>query len=177
MYDLTSFVFLITLIAFVVFWWKKRKARIVAGAEYANDKNYQKVSKTKRLIGWVCIASLLISLALQPERTTEEKATMTQQQEVKKQQRQEDDVRKAFNKSLKEYKSTMSKHGDIFDWNFLGIEAIEFVAPNKAIVRWTEQYKLRSKNGKVTVQKHPGTTYMRNFHGSWEVVLDDWKKL
>ena len=34
-------VFLISVIAFVVYWWKKRRARIFAGEHYLADENYK----------------------------------------------------------------------------------------------------------------------------------------
>ena len=45
--------FFVTIIMFVVYWWKKRKVRIAAGENYQNDERYQSVSKQKTLIGWI----------------------------------------------------------------------------------------------------------------------------
>lgn len=57
-------IFIISLVAFVVFWWKKRKARLAAGETYASDATYQKISGQKRWIGIVCVASFAISVVL-----------------------------------------------------------------------------------------------------------------
>ena len=46
--------FCVTVIMFVVYWWKKRKARLAAGENYQADEHYQYVSSRKRLIGWLC---------------------------------------------------------------------------------------------------------------------------
>lgn len=40
-----------TLIAFIVFWWKKRTARKNAGESYKDDVTYKKVSLIKRGLG------------------------------------------------------------------------------------------------------------------------------
>ena len=50
---------LVSIPAFIFYWWKKRKARIAAGDDYKNDENYQSVSKIKRIIGEVSVASLV----------------------------------------------------------------------------------------------------------------------
>lgn len=57
-------IFIISLVAFVVFWWKKRKARLAAGETYASDATYQKISGKKRWSGIVCVASFAISVVL-----------------------------------------------------------------------------------------------------------------
>lgn len=61
--------FLVTLIAFPILWWKKRKARLSEGKE---SETYKKVSLIKRIVGVVCVASFFIGGALAP--TPEKKA-------------------------------------------------------------------------------------------------------
>ena len=39
----SSLVFLISVIAFMVYWWKKRKVRQSVGIEYENDENYKRI--------------------------------------------------------------------------------------------------------------------------------------
>ena len=51
---------LVSLIAFIVYWRKKAGARKAAGEKYKDDENYKAVSRTKRIIGLVCIASFAI---------------------------------------------------------------------------------------------------------------------
>ena len=59
MIDLCRFIFFFTLIAFVVFYFKKRNARKKAGENYKSDERYLAVSKKKKFIGWICILSLV----------------------------------------------------------------------------------------------------------------------
>ena len=75
-------VWLVTLIAFIVYWWKKRKARIAAGEGYKDDPTYQQVSKVKRIIGAVCILSFIIAGATGGQ-TPEEKAAYEAKQKAK----------------------------------------------------------------------------------------------
>ena len=48
---LVVLIWVATMPAFIVFWWKKRKARLAAGENYADDENYKKFSKIKRATG------------------------------------------------------------------------------------------------------------------------------
>lgn len=59
---------------FVVYWWKKRKARLAAGENYQTDENYQRISFRKKIIGLVCIVSFVGMAANVPEMTPEERA-------------------------------------------------------------------------------------------------------
>ena len=77
---LFSLLFLVSAIAFIVFWWKKRSARKAAGDNYETDLNYQEVSKKKHIIGIVCIASLVLSVALAP--SAEERAANLETQKI-----------------------------------------------------------------------------------------------
>lgn len=51
-----------TLIAFIVLWWQKRKEQIAGGNDYKNYPQYQQVSKTKRILGALCIISFLLGV-------------------------------------------------------------------------------------------------------------------
>ena len=171
MYTLASFVFLITLIAFVVFWWKKRKARIAAGADYINDHNYQKISKIKRIIGVVCVVSLVIGLATQPERTPEEKAMIAQKQKVREQKSKEEEVSKTVEKIERKFKEPDIKNGRITKYKFW-INGVDLVDDDKAIVYWSDEYSLHGG----ALERHDQTSYLRIISGKWELVASDWKK-
>ena len=65
---------IITAVMCVVYWWKKRKARLAAGENYQTDENYQRISFRKKIIGLVCIVSFVGMAANVPEMTPEERA-------------------------------------------------------------------------------------------------------
>ena len=54
-------IWLVSFIAFIVYWRKKVNAKKSAGENYLDDENYKNVSKMKRIIGAVCIASFVIA--------------------------------------------------------------------------------------------------------------------
>ena len=58
--QLLALTWLVSLIAFIVYWRKKAGARKSAGENYKDDENYKNVSRTKRIIGVVCIASFVM---------------------------------------------------------------------------------------------------------------------
>ena len=61
----------ISLIAFIVFWWKKYKARKAAGDAFSTDEKYLSISKTKKIIGYTCAASfVLFFVFLEPSKET-----------------------------------------------------------------------------------------------------------
>lgn len=62
MSGLLDLVFVVSLAAFIVFWWKKRKARLAAGDNYEQDAAYQKISRQKCWSGIVCIVSLVLGV-------------------------------------------------------------------------------------------------------------------
>lgn len=83
---LFGLLFVVTLIAFPILWWKKRKARLSEGKE---SDAYKKFSSIKRVTGIVCIVSLVLASALTP--TPEKTASAPQpKQEEKAQPKQED---------------------------------------------------------------------------------------
>ena len=55
-------VWLVSLVAFIVFWRKKVNAKKSAGDSFASDENYLLVSKTKKIIGAVCAASFVLMI-------------------------------------------------------------------------------------------------------------------
>lgn len=56
-----AFVWFVTIIAFVAYYFKKRSARKAAGEGYRQDENYQQVSKVKRIIGVVCVLAFVLA--------------------------------------------------------------------------------------------------------------------
>lgn len=78
MQGLMYLVFFTSLIAFIVFWRKKTNARKVAGENYNEDPNYLKISKTKKIIGAVCVISLILGL-FTGENTPSSKSNSTKQ--------------------------------------------------------------------------------------------------
>ena len=73
MANVCALVWLPRLVAFIVYWRKKASARKAAGENYQNDPEYLAVSKTKRIIGIVCIVSFIATGALAPK--SDEKST------------------------------------------------------------------------------------------------------
>ena len=65
--ELFSLFFVISFFGFCYLWWKKRRARLGAGDDYRSDAQYLHFSKRKRLVGAVCIVSLLLVSALPGE--------------------------------------------------------------------------------------------------------------
>lgn len=56
-----------TLIAFIVFWWKKRTARKNAGESYKDDATYKKFSLIKRGLGVACVLSFVLMVVTVPK--------------------------------------------------------------------------------------------------------------
>ncbi len=67
MSSLFALIWIASLVAFIIYWRKKASARKAAGENYENDEAYQSVSKTKRIIGIVCIVSFVLTGALAPK--------------------------------------------------------------------------------------------------------------
>ena len=74
---LFSLVWLVSLVAFIVYWRKKASARKAAGENYQSDPEYLAVSKTKRIIGIVCIVSFIATGALAPKPDTSSSTNTT----------------------------------------------------------------------------------------------------
>ena len=94
--------FCVTLILFVVYWWKKRKARPAAGEDYKNDEQYKKISGHKSLIGMICILSFILIPFTTPQMTPEERAAYEAQKEQKKAKEEAEAKRLAEEKAAKE---------------------------------------------------------------------------
>lgn len=183
MYKVSALVFLVTFIMFIVYWWKKRKARISAGDNYPNDEKYQETSKIKRIIGVVCVISLALGIIMQPEPTPEEKAIQAQKQQEREQKNREEELQIAFDKYLRKVKEswddimkkTREIHGgEVSRWKFLGTDSIEFISNDKAIIRWSEQFY----EGKVLF-RYLHEDYFIKFNGKWERSLElsnSWKE-
>lgn len=77
-------VFWISVIAFVVYWWKKRRARIFAGEHYLADENYRKMNFRKKIAGFICIVSVVSFFSTLPEMTPEERAAYQAKREQEK---------------------------------------------------------------------------------------------
>ena len=63
-------IWLVSFIAFIVYWRKKVNAKKSAGENYLDDENYKNVSKIKKIIGAVCIASFVILCAIPGEKNS-----------------------------------------------------------------------------------------------------------
>ena len=167
MYKVSALVFFVTLIMFIVYWWKKRKARISAGDNYPNDEKYQDTSKIKRIVGVVCVISLALGIITQPEPTPEEKAIQAQKQQEREQKNREEELQRAFDKHLREVKEVwnygMKTASELRDWKFLGTDSMEFISNDKAVVRWSEQIY----SGKYLVRTSH-EDYFIKFDGKWK---------
>ena len=75
MEKLFALIWLVSLVAFIVYWRKKASARKAAGENYQSDPEYLAISKTKRIIGIVCIVSFIATGALAPK--SDNKTTST----------------------------------------------------------------------------------------------------
>lgn len=98
-----NFICFISFIAFIVYWWKKKKARQAGGDDYKNYPQYQQVSKTKRIIGAVCIVSFILGIATTPSMSPEEKARIAAEKQAKAEKEAADKAAKeAADKAAKE---------------------------------------------------------------------------
>ena len=103
-------VWFVTLITFVVFFFKKRKARKVAGENYKQDEQYLKVSKKKKIIGWVCILSFIGSICFAPDHPKQELTPeQIQAQQAKK---EEAKAKKEAEKAEKEAEAKAKKEAE-----------------------------------------------------------------
>ena len=92
------FVSFISFIAFIVYWRKKANARKAAGENYKSDPNYQSISKTKRIIGAVCVLSFIIGSATSGP-SSEEKARIAAEQQAKAEKAQAEKEAKALERA------------------------------------------------------------------------------
>lgn len=175
------FVWLVSAVAFVVFWWKKRKARIAAGDDYQNDANYLSKSKTKRIIGAVSALSFVLAMVTgsgsssqttapaakepavtQKDETPEEKA----EREAKAAQEKADrEAKAAQEKAVQEAKAAQKKQDDMIKeittgWN------TETTDTDKNNDNWEKATDL--------VKKYPD--YIHNAPDNWINPTDAQKK-
>ena len=64
MYQLLSFTFIVSFIAFIIFWRKQREARKVAGADYETNEVYISAGKRKQLMGIIAIISCVVGASM-----------------------------------------------------------------------------------------------------------------
>ena len=96
-------IWLISLVAFIIYWRKKAGARKSAGENYKDDENYQQISRVKRMIGIVCLASFVIGAAIpvSPE-TKAERAAQEQQKKIEQAAKDEQKAAEKLAKAQKE---------------------------------------------------------------------------
>lgn len=107
-----SFVWFVSLIAFIVYFFKKRNARKAAGENYQENEKYLQVSKRKKIIGWVCLAAFIGAIAfpspeskkpeLTPEQIAQQQEAKAKKEEEKKQKEAEKAQKEAEEKAKKE---------------------------------------------------------------------------
>ena len=108
------FVWFVTLIAFIVFWWQKRSARKAGGADYKTDPQYVRISKIKRIIGGVCILSIIFGIVAMPEQTPEEKAQI----EAQRAQKAAQDKQNKEKQAIERVESLTGDDKNLFDIKF-----------------------------------------------------------
>ena len=185
-------IWLASAVAFIVFWWKKRKARIAAGEDYQNDADYQSKSKTKRIIGAVCALSFVLAIVTgsgsssengtpatkepsvtQKEETPEEKAereAKAAQEKAEKeakaaQEKAEKEAKAAQEKAEQEAKAAQKKHDDMIKEITTGWNT-ETTDTDKNQDNWEKATDL--------VKKYPD--YIHNAEPNWINPLDAQKK-
>lgn len=107
-----SFLWFVSLIAFIVYFFKKRNARKAAGENYQENEKYLQVSKRKKIIGWVCLAAFIGAIAfpspeskkpeLTPEQIAQQQEAKAKKEEEKKQKEAEKAQKEAEEKAKKE---------------------------------------------------------------------------
>ena len=83
-----TLVFMVTLVAFPILWWKKRKAKKEFGAD---SEQYKKMTLIKRVVGAVCVLSFFGVGAMAPPQQPKDnpKPEVKQEQTVKPEAKQE----------------------------------------------------------------------------------------
>ena len=100
--QLLALTWLVSLIAFIVYWRKKASARKSAGENYKDDENYKNISKTKRIIGVVCIASFVILGAINSNSNSGSSSYSSSSREIE----QKESVKKMNEEYQKKYNKT-----------------------------------------------------------------------
>gem|GEM_PF-3201919 len=95
-----------SVIAFVVYWWKKRQARLSAGENYFEDVTYKAISKQKRFIGLASVGLFIFFVAVVGNptllATPEEVAQWEAEREVYRQKKAEEEKLAAEKKAEEE---------------------------------------------------------------------------
>lgn len=138
-----------SLITFIILWWKKRKARISAGDNYQNDPQYLKMSKVKRVVGIVCIGSIILSFAIKPEPTPEERAHYAAEQKIKAEQEAKEQAAKE-QKMAERITSLSEDEKNVFDSKFHEYQqnSPELTAKEKALQDVDSYIKQKDENAK-----------------------------
>ena len=80
-----------SLIAFIIYWWKKRSARLSAGENYSENEIYKKISMKKRIVGVASVIffALSVQFANNPEwiMTEEEKVAYAEKEKIYQQEK------------------------------------------------------------------------------------------
>ena len=103
------FVWFVTLIAFIVYWWKKKKARKAGGDNYKESPQYIQVSKTKKIIGAICIVSFILGFATSPSQTPEEKARIAAEKQAKAEKEAAEKAEKEAQAKIEKEKKDMER--------------------------------------------------------------------
>lgn len=187
----------ITIVAFIIYWWKKRNARINAGEDYTNDPEYKKISLHKRIIGAVSVASVILMFATIPEQTPEEKAQYAAKMEAKKQAEQEEAAKKSNNEKILSENKKIDKQITIeslknFSNEELEKQVIDYINSNPNEIEEITNYILTLKFNNIMMSQHlspskvEGTSNMYNtipliggflLDSHYDEKLDEYEKL
>ena len=96
LYSIITFV--ISAVAFIFHWWKKRQVRLFVTEDYHEDERYKSISLRKKMIGVICIFSLVGFCVTLPKMTPEEQIAY----QAKKEQEKIEAQRRAEEKAAKE---------------------------------------------------------------------------
>ena len=112
------FVWFVTLIGFIVYWWKKRKARQAGGDDYQNSPEYLKASKIKRIIGAVCVVSLVLGFATSPSKSPEEQAKIESERQAKAEKDAAEKAEKEAKANIEKAANLSGEDKSLFDAKF-----------------------------------------------------------
>jgi len=158
--SLFSLAWIATLIAFIVFWWKKRKARLAAGENYADDENYKHISKIKKIIGIACIFSFVIAGAIPSTPKTPE-----------------EQIQNEANLLINDFVSNYKKDTDgRADCELLKIYPVQFISDDKAIVKYSFKLTFYNSDKKTvfTTKNEQSEFDFKKYGNQWKsVIIDD----
>lgn len=120
MFVLCVIIWIFTSLAFVIFYFKKRSARKKAGENYKSDERYLRVSKKKKIIGWICILSF-VGIIVTPHsapkevddkpvatQSSQENAEQEKAKKEKAEEEQKEKDRKAQEEAKKKYEEGLN---------------------------------------------------------------------